>query len=301
VFRRNFTPGSATAPLLEWTGANELGGGLDGVTILASTGTNGVAIRLRALSNTQKPDFFKLGKVNVTSTGSFSWNTGLLVEGQLALEAGGSKGIRNLNVEELYIFNCTANAINANVVVNPKFHYLFTAGTLGGTNGNVTITGTTDPNSNQDGSSSNVRILGVIGGTLSYQNAELLYFMGTASGLTTVSSAINGTAIGNLGTVSNSSARFHIDAQSTNNTNNTTGHVRLPNGLIMNWGRSTFGSGVTSVAATFNQAFTAAPHIIIGNMNYNSTFWGSASSASGFTANQSGTSAGTANWVAIGV
>jgi hypothetical protein len=300
VFRRQFAPGSAFTPLFDWNGANERAGAIRGCSIVAWAGTLGIAIRLRASGPDLKPDFFKIDDVNITSGTGFTWSTGLLVDGSLSPEgAGVSKGVRNLFARDLFIFNCTSNAINANVIVNPEFHRLFTAGSAGGTNGNVTITGVTDPRTDQTASSSNVRIEGVIGGTVSWQNTELCYFEGTSSGQTATASAINGSAEGNLGTISNSSDSFKFDSQRTYDTSSVNGHTSHPNNLLECWGRAIIASGAT-LAVTFDKAFAGTPHVVNLTPASDVRVWVTALTATGFTLNQSGTGAITVYYRAIG-
>jgi hypothetical protein len=200
ILNRNYSPGSNTEPFLDWRGGTESGGGLDRVFLKAAQGTNGVALRLFATDATHKPDFFHIGQVVISHiVASTSWYINCLVDGTNAPVSGGNPGVRDLDVEELYCFGATLYGLDCFHCRGLHANFIYS-------DGDVLITGGTDPNSSADQATTGFYIdrLQADGSDLSVSNSQIVFIGHATAGSTTVAATtLNVSIYGSLGTVTN--------------------------------------------------------------------------------------------------
>jgi hypothetical protein len=199
IFNRNYAPGSNTEPFIDFRGGVETGGGIDEIFLKAAAGTNGVALRLLATSNSLKPSFFHIGKVVISYATSMGWYINCLIDGTNAPASGGSAGIRDVEIEEMYCFGGTQYGLDCYHCRGFHANFIYS-------DGDVIITGGTDPNSDADEATTGFYIdrLQMDGADLSISNAQIVGLNFVSAGSTTIASTtLNISVYGSLGTLTN--------------------------------------------------------------------------------------------------
>lgn len=112
------------------TGANEVGGGMEALSIVNNSG--GVAtsyLFLQASINGKSPDFFVMEDLNLTSFSSAMTQYGIILDGNSrdGSAPNGLQGIRGISLNRVDVFSCNFVSTNIRngrgVVLNAVSHY----------------------------------------------------------------------------------------------------------------------------------------------------------------------------------
>ena len=113
---------SAKAPFFSWIGGNA--SRMENVTLGAWSGYGTTALELKSQDNGSSPDFFDAKNINITVYNKTTWAIGIDLNGVHRARQAPS-GLRNLNIDNVFVFGCTTASLNINTVHGAKIYGQF--------------------------------------------------------------------------------------------------------------------------------------------------------------------------------
>lgn len=211
-FKRHYTPGSATEGFLTWNpnGSYSAAGGIQNIGLLASNNANGGAlIKLIATAST-RPGFMRFAGVKAGSNVAETVNYNVYIDGS-AFTTLGSNGIRDINFQDCWFFQATTHTVYINNGVHVYFNNCL-VNTGSGSIADFFITGGGGVGTTN---SALVFMTGCEAGAVTADNTNGIIFNGDSSSITVAATVTNGSFVGNLGTISNSSTTTHVLSNTT--------------------------------------------------------------------------------------
>lgn len=202
VLLRNYS-----GDFITFTGANAFNGGMENIALVAASGTStGTALTIQPTNSSLSPDYSSWRNVLITGWGG-TFYYGIIGNG-LSRVAPNPNGLRDIDMRDITIFECTAAAAEFDAMTSTVIDNLQTYGGSAGT-GQVYI----GASSGSDHLNTFLMTNATITGTLSVQNVDACFYATGAFNNVTLASTVAKAVMSGTksGTLSNSAAASNIN------------------------------------------------------------------------------------------